>query len=97
MKKKPLTNKAGEVRELTDADMKKMRPARDVLPEKLLKILPQRKIGQRGPQKLPVKISTTVRYSPEVLDYFKETGTGWQKRMDEVLREYIKKHPHHAH
>ncbi len=97
MKKKLLTNKAGEVRELTRVDIKKMRSAREVLPENLLNVLPKRKVGQRGPQKSPVKILTTIRYSPEVVDYFKETGTGWQKRMDEALREYIKKHPHHTH
>lgn len=31
----------------------------------------------------------SVRYSPEVLDYFKSTGDGWQSRMDGVLREYV--------
>ncbi|MBS0349816.1 MAG: BrnA antitoxin family protein [Proteobacteria bacterium] len=86
MKKKPLTNQAGEVRELTRAAIKKMRHAHEVLPEHLLTILP-RKVGQRGPQKSPVKILTTIRYSPEVLEYFKETGSGWQKRIDEALKE----------
>ena len=32
----------------------------------------------------------SVRYSPEVIAYFKATGTGWQKRMDEALKEWIK-------
>ena len=34
----------------------------------------------------------SVRYSPEVLSYFKSTGEGWQSRMDGVLREYVGKH-----
>ena len=63
MKKKPLTNKTGEVRELTHADIKKMRSTREVLPENLLRVLPGRKVGQRGPQKSPVKILTTIRYN----------------------------------
>ena len=34
----------------------------------------------------------SVRYSPELLSYFKSTGDGWQSRMDGVLREYVGKH-----
>jgi uncharacterized protein (DUF4415 family) len=34
----------------------------------------------------------SVRYSPEVLSYFKATGYGWQTRMDEALREYVSQH-----
>ena len=51
MKRKPLTNEEGEVRELTLEDMRAMRPAAEVLPPELLAILPKRKIGQRGPAK----------------------------------------------
>ena len=35
------------------------------------------------------KLLVSVRYSPEVLAYFKSTGVGWQVRMDEVLKEYV--------
>ncbi|CDG81021.1 putative uncharacterized protein [Janthinobacterium agaricidamnosum NBRC 102515 = DSM 9628] len=31
----------------------------------------------------------SVRYSPEVVAYFKATGEGWQARMDDVLRDYV--------
>ena len=31
----------------------------------------------------------SVRYSPEVLEYFKSTGVGWQSRMDSVLKDYV--------
>lgn len=31
----------------------------------------------------------SIRYSPEVLAYFKSTGDGWQSRMDDVLKYYI--------
>ena len=47
---------------------------------------------KRGPNKSPTKEQVAVRYSPEVLAYFRATGTGWQTRMDEVLREYVAKH-----
>ena len=35
------------------------------------------------------KLLVSVRYSPEVLEYFKSTGAGWQSRMDGVLRGYV--------
>jgi uncharacterized protein (DUF4415 family) len=35
------------------------------------------------------KSLVSVRYSPEVLDYFRSTGAGWQSRMDGVLRRYV--------
>ena len=46
----------------------------------------------RGRPKLEHKKQlVSVRYSPEVLTYFRSTGEGWQGRMDGVLREYIGK------
>ncbi len=48
--------------------------------------------GQRGAQKNPTKIAVTVRYSAEVIEYFKATGDGWQTRMNEALCEYVARH-----
>jgi uncharacterized protein (DUF4415 family) len=93
MKKKPLTDKTGEVRELTRKDIRAMRSASEVLPPELVKVLPKRKVGQRGPQKKPTKVAVTLRYSPEVLNYFKSMGEGWQVKIDNVLKDWIKKHP----
>lgn len=39
------------------------------------------------------KEQVSVRYSPEVLSYFRSTGEGWQTRMDAALRLLVKKHP----
>jgi uncharacterized protein (DUF4415 family) len=39
------------------------------------------------------KLLVSVRYSPEVLAYFRSTGQGWQARMDGVLKEYVTKQP----
>ncbi len=39
------------------------------------------------------KILLSVQYSPEVVDYFKSTGDGWQTRMDAALKEWVKTHP----
>jgi uncharacterized protein (DUF4415 family) len=92
-KKKLLTSKAGQVRELTRKDIRGMRSVSEVLPAELINVLPKRKRGERGLQIKPRKISVTLRYSPEVVEYFKATGEGWQIRMDEALKEWIKKHP----
>ena len=46
--------------------------------------------GVRGPQKLPPKTAVTVRYSPEVLEFFKSSGAGWQTRMNSALLEFVK-------
>ena len=46
----------------------------------------------RGPNRHPTKEQVAVRYSPEVLAYFRATGPGWQTRMDEVLRDYVVSH-----
>jgi uncharacterized protein (DUF4415 family) len=35
------------------------------------------------------KVLVSVRYSPEVVKYFKSTGVGWQSRLDGVLRQYV--------
>lgn len=48
-----------------------------------------RRPGQRGPGRKPRKILLSVRYSPEVVEYFKSTGEGWQSRMDEALKEWL--------
>ncbi len=48
-----------------------------------------RRPGQRGPGKKPKRVLLSVRYSPDVVAYFKSTGDGWQSRMDEALREWI--------
>ena len=41
-KRLPLTDKDGEVRELTKDDLKHFKPAADVLPKELVKVLPKK-------------------------------------------------------
>ena len=36
------------------------------------------------------KISTTIRLSQDVIDHFRADGKGWQTRIDEALREWIR-------
>jgi uncharacterized protein (DUF4415 family) len=41
------------------------------------------------PRSGTAKQLVSVRYSPEVVAYFKSTGAGWQARMNEVLRRHV--------
>ena len=52
----------------------------------------KRRPGERGPQISPTKQLVSVRYSPEVLEYFKLEGAGWQTRMDEALKQWVASH-----
>jgi uncharacterized protein (DUF4415 family) len=51
----------------------------------------KRRQGERGPQVSPTKQLVSVRYSPEVLEFFRASGAGWQSRMDEVLKKWVAK------
>ena len=84
---KSLIDAKGEVRQLTAADMKRFRPAKEVLPATLLA-----KLKVRGPQKTPTKERITIRLSPEVVQRFRATGDGWQTRVDAALKDWLKSH-----
>lgn len=44
----------------------------------------------RGRPKLDIsKQLVSIRYSPDVLAYFRSTGPGWQARMNAVLLDYV--------
>jgi uncharacterized protein (DUF4415 family) len=36
------------------------------------------------------KVSTTIRFDAEVLAAFKATGDGWQTRMNDALKEWLR-------
>ena len=38
------------------------------------------------------KVSTTIRLSRDVVEHFKADGRGWQTRIDDALRDWIRKH-----
>ena len=38
------------------------------------------------------KQAVTVRYSPEVLAAFRATGAGWQTRMNDALKDWLRTH-----
>ena len=70
----------------------------DALPltsKQLKAMVPMRALRGR-PKSGNKKLLVSVRYSPEVLAYFRSTGDGWQSRMDGVLRRYVERHSRRA-
>jgi uncharacterized protein (DUF4415 family) len=50
------------------------------------------KRGVGRPRSESPKVQLTVRYDADVVDGFKATGSGWQTRMNDVLREWLDAH-----
>ena len=66
----------------------------DALPltdEQLRAMVPIRVLRGR-PKLVNKKQLVSIRYSPEVIDYFRASGAGWQARMDAVLKDYVEAH-----
>jgi uncharacterized protein (DUF4415 family) len=62
--------------------------AQPLTPIQLKSMVPMRSLRGRPKSENPKQL-VSLRYSPEVLEYFRATGEGWQSRMDRVLREYV--------
>lgn len=73
--------------ELTDAEIKQLRPASELF-AKLGLEMPKPK--GRPPQD-KVKVPVTMRLDPDVLDFYKSSGPGWQTRMGEILAKAARK------
>lgn len=68
----------------------------DELPELTDEMLARATVNKGGrPKSAAPKILLSVRYSTEVVEYFRSTGEGWQSRMDGVLRDYVAQHARH--
>ena len=65
--------------------------AQPLTPKQLKEMVPLRTLRGR-PKSDNKKLLVSVRYSPEVVAYFKSTGEDWQSRMDDALREYVEQH-----
>ena len=86
-KRKSLTNDEGEVRPLTAADFRRMRPAREVLPRLVGAKVAAELLRPRGrPPKENPKEQVTLRLDADVVDHFKSSGPGWQTRINAVLK-----------
>ncbi len=68
---------------LTDAMISSLRPGAEVFAK--LGIDPPR--GR--PRKSNAKVSLTLRLDPDIVDHFRETGQGWQTRINDALRQVV--------
>ena len=48
-----------------------------------------RRPGQRGPQQAPTKEQVTLRLDREVLAHFRNSGRGWQTRLNDTLKRLV--------
>ncbi|MEO7221389.1 MAG: BrnA antitoxin family protein [Devosia sp.] len=69
--------------ELTDEEIKQLRPAREMF-EELGIPMP---VPRGRPKAEHVKTSVTIRLDADTVDDYKASGPGWQTRMNEDLRE----------
>ncbi len=47
--------------------------------------------AQRGAFYKPIKRPLSIRVDADVIDWFQRQGAGYQTRMNEALREYVKR------
>lgn len=69
--------------------------AHPLTPTQLKAMVPLKSLRGR-PKSENKKLLVSVRYSPEVVAYFKSTGEGWQSRMNGVLQQYVTRHSRSA-
>jgi uncharacterized protein (DUF4415 family) len=75
-----------DIPEWTEADFARARPASEI-PE--LAAFFERMRGARGPQKSPVKERVGMRLDADIVRHFRDTGPGWQSRVNDVLRAHL--------
>ena len=69
---------------LSDKQLSQMKHIKESHPD-----IPKR---VRGLQIEPLKVPVSVRLSPDVVEYFKSQGKGWQTRINNILHNYMKTH-----
>ena len=79
---KALSDKDGNVPELTAIELNRFKPARDVAPHIVER-------HTRGKQKTPTKVQTTIRLDADLVAHFKSMGKGWQTRINDELRKVL--------
>ena len=51
------------------------------------------KLRRGRPKAERTKVAMSMRFDADILEYFRATGKGWQTRMNDALREWMKEHP----
>jgi len=74
--------------EWTAKDFARARPAREVVPQIVAAY--EKRVG-RPPHGERAKVPLSLRIDASVLEAYKSTGEGWQRRMGEVLAKAARK------
>jgi len=75
------------------ADFSRAQAASEVLPSLLSPARTAALMKPRGRPKAEItKQRVSIRLSPEVIEHFKASGSGWQTRIDAALRQFIIEH-----
>ena len=80
---------AVDIPELTEEDFARMRPASEVVPE----IVEAYRRSRGRPPKEVTKVAMTVRFDADIVEAFRAKGRGWQTRMNDALRTWLREHP----
>jgi uncharacterized protein (DUF4415 family) len=86
MSKKNLTDRDGEVRELTREDIASMKPFKDTFPA----LHESWKRGRGRPPKEQPKHRLTLRLDADIVAWLKQQGNGYQTRINSILRDAMK-------
>jgi uncharacterized protein (DUF4415 family) len=91
MKRAPISRKSQtdlrRVRQLTDANMVKDGDAPAWTPGMFA-----RAVARKGLKPVPKKTLLSLRIDADVIDWFKAQGSGYQSRMNALLRAYMEAH-----
>ena len=79
---------------LTAARLRRMRPAAEVVPDIVAEF--KRRVGRPAQGDKP-KVPVSLRLPPDILEAYKATGEGWQRRMTDALAKGAKKLPRSKH
>ena len=83
-----------DARELDEDWFARARPASEVLPRDVyegLVALQKSRARGRPPVETP-KVATAIRFDADVLAGLRATGKGWQTRVNDAMRQWLKEH-----
>ncbi|SMN17445.1 hypothetical protein CRYPA_1779 [uncultured Candidatus Thioglobus sp.] len=89
MKNKPLTNKNGDVRELTQRDFNNAVSFKAMFPDVDTANVIIRGVGR--PKIKETKQPVTIRLDPKIIKHFKKDGRMWQTRINEALLDIVER------
>jgi uncharacterized protein (DUF4415 family) len=78
--------------EWTREQIRKARPALEVIAEKFGPEAAQALRRGGRPSKPNRKVNQTLRLDPDVLEAYRREGPGWQALMNDVLRQHMPRH-----